>query len=494
MAPSLKILLVGAEAFPYAKVGGLADVLGALPKALAAEGADVTLVLPRYRSVDIAGFERVAVPDDWSVPVGGASHGFGLMRGRLPGSEAAVVLLENDHFFHRWSVYNAEGGLPFQDDAERWIFFQRGALEACRVMGLHPDVIHAHESQAGLLPTYVRTLYGQDAAFQRTATVFTIHNLAYQGMYGPEAVVAAGFGREWLRPGSPIEMHGGLNFMKAGILSADIVTTVSPTYAREIQSVEEGCGLDQLLRARGSDVVGVLNGIDRDVWSPQKDARIPRNYEIGDWEGKRACKKALLERLGLPASDLEAPLLAFVGRLVPQKGCDLFAEVLADLLTQPIQFVALGSGATEYEDLLRGLAVRHPEKARAILGFDEEMAHWIQAGADILLMPSRYEPCGLNQMYAMAYGTVPVARATGGLKDTVEEAPPGAPNGTGFRFEAYTAFAFKEAVYRALAAWGDRPRWERLMRNGMARNLTWSRSAREYVGLYERAVRKVRGA
>jgi starch synthase len=490
----LRVLQLGVEAFPYAKVGGLADVMGALPKALVSEGAEVTVILPCYRQVDRAkfGLERVPVPNDWKVPVGSTAYGFGLLRGKLPGSQADVAFLENDHFFDRFSVYNAEGGRAFPDDAERWIFYQRGSLEACRVLDLKPDVIHAHESQTGLVPLYVRGL--RQEAFPGAACIYTIHNLAYQGAYGPEVAALAGFDSEWMRRGSPLEFHGTVNMMKAAIASAHAVTTVSPTYAREIQGKEEGCGLQDVLRSRGGDLSGILNGIDTDVWSPQKDKRIARNYDVGDREGKRACKRALLERMGLPTASEGKPLVAFVGRLVPQKGCDLFESVLPNVLQHDVLLIALGSGADVFEDLLRTLQRQFPDKMRAAIGFDDELAHQIQAGADILLMPSRYEPCGLNQMYAMAYGTVPVARATGGLSDTVFELPPGAKGATGFSFHDYTTDAFKEACYRALVAFQDRPRWEALIRNGMTRDFTWTRSAREYIALYERALAAARGA
>jgi starch synthase len=492
MTDALKVLFVGAEAYPYAKVGGLGDVLGALPKALQAAGAEVTLILPRYRGIEAGryGLERVIVPDDTRIPLDQTGHGFGLLRGTLPGSDARVYFIENDHFFDRWSVYNAEGGKPFADDAERWLFYQKSCLEACRVIGLHPDVVHAHDSQGGLLAAYVRQLYHTHGAFEGTACVYTIHNVAYQGAYSSGAIEPAGFGgHDWFHPGGPLEMHGAFNWMKTGIVLSDVVTTVSPTYAREIQTRDHGCGLDGVLRSRAADLFGVLNGVDRSVWSPQHDGQIPRKYDAGDWEGKRACKRALLRRLGLPFHDLEVPLLAFVGRLVSQKGCDLLEPVLLNLLGHHLTFVGLGSGAPVYEEALRRVEKRHPHQARAVIGFDDELAHWIQAAADILLMPSAYEPCGLNQMYAMGYGTVPVVRATGGLADTVQELPPGmeAQGATGFVFHEQTEHAFKEAVYRALVVYEERPRWEQLMRNGMAQDFSWERAARRYLELYERA-------
>jgi len=485
----MKVLMVGAEAVPFAKVGGLGDVLGALPGALQDAGAEVTLLLPRYRSVDPGryGLTRVPVPADWHVGLNHVDHGFGLLRGRLPDSDAQVLFLENDHFFDRYSVYNAEGGRAFADDAERWIFFQRGCMEVCKLLGLRPDIIHAHDAHAALIPAFTRTLYAGESNLRGAATVLTIHNLAHQGNYGREALALAGFGDELFYAGGPLEAYGDFNMMKAGIVFADRVTTVSPTYARQIRTEDWGHGLDGVLRARSGDLHGVLNGIDPSVWSPEHDTRIVRNYSAADREGKRACKRALLERLGLPAGDLGPPVLAFIGRLVPQKGCDLLEAVLPELLERDLRFVGLGSGADTYEEALRGAARAWPEKAAAVIGFDDDMAHWIEAGADILLMPSRYEPCGLNQMYSLAYGTVPVVHATGGLADTVIEVAAREQGGSGFRFHRYEAGDFKQATYRALTAYQDPARWERLVQNGMSLDNSWAHAAREYLDIYRQA-------
>lgn len=494
MTSRLSVLHVGAEAYPYAKVGGLADVLGSLPPALADLGVDVTLMLPRYRQVDLSSLdlERIPVPSDWAVGVNYVDRGFGLLRGRMAGGAAELILLENEDLFGRWGVYNEAGGQRFPDEAERWIFYQRGCLEVCKLLGRRYDVIHAHDSHAGLVPAYLRTRYDHDGVFEGTAAVFTVHNLAYQGTYGREVAGLAGWGDDWMGAMGPFELHGSFNMMKPGIVYADEVTTVSPTYAREIQTPEQGHGLDGVLRHRAADLAGILNGIDRRVWSPQLDSLIPCRYDVGRMEGKRECKRALLGRLGLPRERESRPLLAFIGRLVRQKGCDLFPPVLEDILQHDVTFVALGTGAGEYEELMRAAERKHHDRARAWIGFHDELAHWIEAGADMLLMPSHYEPCGLNQMYSMAYGTVPVVHATGGLYDTVLEVPPGDDHGTGFRFHRYDAHEFKEAVYRALVAWEDPPRWERLVRNGMTADFSWGRSAREYLALYERVVERVR--
>lgn len=491
--PALRVVQLAAEAYPFAKVGGLADAVAGLTSALAGLGHEVTLVLPCYRQVDRSGLERIPVPDAWRVKLGPVEHGFGILRGRLPGSDASVLFLENDHFFDRWSVYNAAGGRSFEDDAERWLFYQKGALEVLRVAGLHPDVIHAHDSQTGLVTAWIRSHYASDPAFRGTANVYTLHNVAYQGLYSPDVNRLADLPPEWLRPGGPLEAHGAFGWMKAGVVLADRITTVSPTYAREVQGPDHGHGLDAILRSRADSFVGVLNGIDPAVWNPSCDTRIPENYDVSALQGKRACKRALLERLGLPGGDLGVPLLGFVGRLVPQKGCEIFEPVLRDVLAQRVQAVFLGSGADVYEDMLRELQAAHPDKLSATIGFDDELAHWIEAGADIFLMPSRYEPCGLNQMYSMAYGTVPVVHATGGLADTVVEAPATSEGGTGFVFHDFGVPEFKEALYRALVAYQDPVRWRRLMANAMRQDFSWARSARTYVEVYEAALARARG-
>ncbi len=487
--PPLRIVQVAAEVFPFAKVGGLADVSSGLSVALAGLGHDVTLILPRYRQIEKEGLERVPLPDGARVRLGPVAHPFGILRGRHPGGDVEVLFLENDAFFDRWSVYNAEGGKPFADDTERWLFFQRGAVEVMRALGVRPDVVHTHDSQSALVPGLLATHPGAGDQFRGTASVFTIHNLAYQGVHAPEANRLAELPWDWLAPGGPLEADGTFNWMKGGIALAHGVTTVSPTYAREVQSAERGLGLDGVLRSRGAAFTGVLNGIDPAVWSPRTDPRIPHHYDADDRQGKRDCKRALLETLGLPAESLDVPLLAFVGRLVPQKGCELFEPVLRDVLQHDVRGVFLGSGANQYEDLLRGLETAHPGKFRARIGFDDEMAHWIEAGADVFLMPSRYEPCGLNQMYSMAYGTVPVVHATGGLADTVFEAPGG---GTGFVFHRFDAHEFKQAVYRALAAYQDRELWQRIVGNAMQQDFTWARSAARYVEVYEAALARAR--
>ncbi|MCM2258057.1 MAG: glycogen synthase GlgA [Vicinamibacteria bacterium] len=483
--PSKRVVQVAAEAYPFAKVGGLGDVIAGLSRALAQAGHEVTLVLPLYRQVPREGLEVVSVPPTWQVQLGPVSHGFGLRRGRWCGGLAEVLFVEHDHFFDRWSVYNAEGGKPFADDAERWLFFQKAAIEALRVTGMRPDVIHLHDSQTGLIPGWLRSHYAHDEALGGAATVFTIHNLAYQGTWPAETNRLSDLPAEWMQPGGPLEFHGACNWMKAGIVLSDAVTTVSPTYADETCNPDAGHGLDGVLRARRGDYTGVLNGIDDEVWNPASDPHLVAHYTADDRVGKRDCKRALLEEMGLPERLLDRPLLAFIGRLVPQKGCELFQPVLRDVLQHDVGAVFLGSGANLYEDALHDLRAEYPGQFRARIGFDDALAHRIEAGADVFLMPSRYEPCGLNQMYSMAYGTVPVVHATGGLADTVRELP-GPDLGTGFVFHRFDAEDFKQALYRALAAYQDRASWERIVDAGMRQDLSWRRSARRYLDVYER--------
>ena len=485
----LHVLMVAGECVPFAKVGGLADVMGALPRALEKLGITVTIVIPRYRVIDLPGFrfEPYPVPGEGRVPLGIEYVTYGVHRAAMPDSSIEVFLIGNDRFFGRDGIYvDAATGKDYPDQAERWIFFQRAVMEFFSHVS-PPDILHCHDHQTGLIPAYLKRLYRTDSAFARTRAVFTIHNMGYQGLFPRDVMLLAGFDDAEFYPGSPFEFYGMLNFMKAGITYADLITTVSPAYAREIQKSKEfGYGLEGILSERSADLVGVLNGIDDELWNPEMDPLIPARYSSRDLSGKLKNKRTLLRKFELDESHPDWPVFAMISRIDVQKGFDLVVSILNYLLSKDVYFVLLGSGNRETEAYLRTSIEPYKGKAGVRFEFDNGSAHLTEAGADILLMPSKYEPCGLNQMYSMRYGTAPIVRSTGGLADTVREYDPSTGQGTGFCFTGYDREEFKAAIDRALTLWTDREQWGRLMRNGMQQDFSWRESAKKYVELYER--------
>lgn len=477
----MHIVMLAGEAVPFAKVGGLADVMGALPPELEKLGFAVSILIPRYRSIDLQkfGFEPVLRLE--TLP-------FDVHRSVLPGSKVSVFLIGNDAFFDREGIYTDPATRhDYADQADRWIFFQQSAMEFIRFGFSEVDILHCHDHQTALIPAYLQRFYRDYASLQKTGSVLTIHNMGYQGVFPGSTMGRSGFDYGEFYPMSPFEFHGSMNFMKVGIVFADAVTTVSETYAREIQSSDEfGFGLQGVLRDRTDPPIGILNGIDYDIWNPATDTLLPAHYSPDQMEGKQANKQALLKEFGLEQASKDRPLLGMISRIEAQKGFDLLAPILEEVLQQDVAFVLLGNGNKEIENELQAIAARHPGRAGVRLGFNNQLAHLIEAGADVFLMPSKYEPCGLNQMYSMHYGTVPVVRATGGLADTVQEFDPATGDGTGFRFDEYSADAFKSAIARALDCWKDRQSWSRMVRNGMLANFSWSRSAQRYADLYER--------
>ena len=479
---SLSILMIGSEALPFSKTGGLADVLGALPHALARLGHRVTIVTPRYRGVQTNGSTITL-----QVPLGGAPPQTRLIEQPLAEGVRAVFVDRPD-LYDREAIYG-EGGSDYPDNARRFAFLARAALEYALHAGERFDVLHAHDWQAGLAPVYLKTLVRGDSRLSWMASVFTIHNLAYQGLFAPEWLAALDLGPELLGVDG-LEFWGQISCLKGGINFSDIITTVSPTYAKEIQTKEYGAGFDGVLAGRATDLFGVLNGIDTDRWDPSRDPFLPEPYDEHSVEKKEASRRELIEVLG-PRTALELlprPLVGIVSRLVEQKGFDLLAELGDDLPNLGMSFAVLGTGEERYQTLWRALAAKYPDRFAVKIGFDERLAHLIEAAADIFLMPSRFEPCGLNQMYSMRYGTVPVVRATGGLADTVTDYNEQTGTGTGFTFRPYTAAALLEALQRAQMAFGNPNIWKTLQLAGMRRDFSWDRSAREYVKLYERAL------
>ncbi len=483
-ADPLRIVMIASEVGPWAKTGGLADVLSALPAALARLGHQITVVLPRYRQVPAG-----RVLDEFSITLGGerlgvAVHGLGDAPGVTVGALDCPALYDRDG-----GLYGPGHG-DYGDNPRRFAFLCRAALEWVVRRGERPSIVHAHDWQGGLAPVYLRTHYAGDPVLGGVHAVFTIHNLAYQGLF--PAVWLPALDLPWdLMQLDALEYWGKISLLKGGIQFSRVVTTVSPRYALEIQTPEYGCGFDGILRMRADDLVGILNGIDYAEWNPARDPNIPKGYTAANLAPKRAAKREVLVALGLPvtAGTLARPLVGIVSRLADQKGLDLVAGAAETLAGMNASFAVLGSGDPRYETMFEGLAARYPGRFGVRIGFDERLAHLIEAGADLFLMPSRFEPCGLNQMYSLRYGTVPVVRATGGLFDTVRNFDPATGEGTGFSFEEYAPGALVGTLQRALEVYRDRTTWQRLQRAGMSQDLSWDRSAGEYVTMYNRAAR-----
>ena len=476
----MKVLFVAAEVDPWIKTGGLADVAGALPAALRATGHDVRVVMPRYRALRESGVAMEGPLAASFLSVGDRAEELRVWR--LPASDTPLYLLDVPAAFERAAIYG-EG-----DDHRRFILFARGVL-ACmqhlrEVEGWHPDVVHCHDWHAALVPNYIRTYYAY--TFGHVATVFTIHNLAYQGACAPGAAALAGLSEAgMIENGLGPRIAGSFNFMARGILNSDMISTVSPTYAREIMTADYGEGLDALLRARRDRVSGILNGIDTAVFDPETDARIAAPYSASDPAGKGACKAALQREFGL-AEVADRPVLGVVSRLVEQKGLDLLDDAMPWLLRETnAQVVLLGAGRAQLEDDYRRHAAAHPDRVGVRIGFDAALAQRVYAGSDAFVMPSRFEPCGLGQMIALRYGSVPIVRSTGGLADTVREGP----GGNGFVFHPYDARHCADAVRRAVTAYRDRAGWAALRARGMREDNSWAHAAGEYARLYAAAVR-----
>ena len=481
LMPPLKILFVSPEVEPFAKAGGLADMVGALPKELATLGHDVRLVCPLYGSVKRVGKWK-ALEGALGVEVGPATRWARTWRTTLPGTKVPVYFIEHDEYFARPEVYS--GG---SDNDLRFVFFARAALALCEQIGWMPDVIHGHDWTTGLIPVWLNTTL-RATEFGSIATVFTIHNLEHQGLCDQRVMAYARVPWSEFNANS-LESYGGVNMMKAGLFHATKLTTVSPTYAQEIRTSEYGFGLDHVLRFRGSDLIGILNGIDSSLWDPAKDPALAANFTGADLSGKAICKADLQAQLGLDV-DAGVPLFGVVARLAPQKGLDLLADALPLIMHRMrVQFVLLGSGDARVEAAFGRVARAFPGRVTAQVGFDASLARRIQAGSDFFVMPSRSEPCGLTQMYAMRYGTAPIVRATGGLIDTVWNYEPGADAGTGFVFQEATALALYDTIGWAEMTYVERPReLLALRRRAMAQDFSWTRSAARYVDVYRGAI------
>ncbi len=494
----MRVVLASSEAVPFSKTGGLADVASALPKALAQAGHEVSLITPLYPRVvaqQANGIPALSFQSgNLEVELGPKQVSGQIWESTLPGSDVAVYLIDQPRYFDRPGLYQDSHG-AYSDNAERFIFFSRAVLEVARLQNLRPEILHVNDWQTGLVPALLDIDYRHVRGFEETATVFTVHNLAFQGQFWHWDMLLTGLDWKYFN-WEQMEFFGQLNLLKTGLVFADKLTTVSPTYAREIQTSEAGCGLEGVLSKRRHDLVGILNGVDTDLWDPATDPHLAANYTFETTaDGKAKCKAALQQRLGLPLR-CDVPLFGSVSRITGQKGFDLIGRCAADLMTLDAQFVFIGTGEPDFELMLTNLAQRFPDKVAAVIGFDEPLSHQVEAGADIYLMPSLFEPCGLNQMYSLIYGTVPIVRAVGGLADSVVDvSPENLANGTanGFSFRDYDGEVLFRQVVRALEMFHDKRVWSALMRNGMSRDWSWRRSAEEYLNVYQQALSKRNG-
>jgi len=486
----MKIAEISSEITPYAKTGGLADVVGTLPLHLEKARQEISIFMPLYKSVIESGLDIKLMDITFDVPVGDVVCTGYLWKSVHPGSKnIAVYFIQRDEYYDRESLYGTESG-DYPDNAERFIFLSRAVLEVIKRLGLSIDVLHCHDWQTALIPVYLKTLYAHEKILSSMKTVLTIHNLAYQGLFQHEDMKLTGLDQSLFNP-LQLEHWGKINFLKGGIVFSDIVTTVSEKYAEEIKTVEFGCGLEGVLKEHENKLYGIINGVDYGQWSPENGKFISHKYNSEDLRGKVLCKKRLRKLLNLPQS--KVPLLGMISRLAEQKGVDLLIVIMDDLMKRDLQLVILGIGEEKYHKMLKEIAPRYKEKLSVNIMFDNQLAHQIEAGADIFLMPSKYEPCGLSQMYSLRYGTIPVVREIGGLADTIIDAnDENLKNGTatGFTMKGYFAAEFLFAIDRALELYKSKTKWNALRKNAMKQDWSWNKSARKYVELFKSVLEK----
>jgi len=480
----MKILFAASEVVPFSKTGGLADVAGALPLHLGKVGCDIRVAVPLYRATQSMGLLLEPVGRPFEIQIGRTLHA-GRFFTALLKEAVPVYFVACDGLYGREGLYGTAAG-DYADNAERYIFFCRAVLELCSQLDFAPDIMHCNDWQTGLIPAYIKAGFGM-GMFDRTAAVFTIHNIAYQGLFDRDAFLLTGLPR-WFYDMQGLEFWGQMSMLKAGIVFSRCVTTVSRRYGLEIQTPDYGCGLEGVLRERKDDLFGILNGVDYDEWNPATDPFIARRYTPQDVSLKQKCKKDLLAECGLSPKSPATPLIGSISRLVDQKGFGLIQEVIDKVLHLGAFYILLGTGEAALESTFRKIAHRNRKSMKFLCAYDNRLAHKIEAGCDMFLMPSRYEPCGLNQIYSLKYGAVPIVRATGGLDDTIiDHAAPDGQAGTGFKFREYTPAALFETVQRAMSVYRDGPRWQELMLAGMACDFSWKNSAAQYLRLYEAA-------
>jgi starch synthase len=484
----MRIAFVASEVFPFAKTGGLADVAGALPKVLAKLGCDIKIFVPKYNSINETKFHFNFV-ESTNIPirVAGTIRNTFLHKATLPGSDVEVNFIDCPYYFSRGLIYTNDA-----DEDERFILFNKAVIEIIQRLDWSPDIIHCNDWQTGLIPFYIKNNYNRENKLKKTKIVFTIHNIGYQGVFPAGSFYKAEIDAESINNADP-KPSDRFSFLKTGLLFSDTINTVSKTYAREIMTSEYGAGMETILKQKKGRLHGILNGIDYSVWNPLTDENIPFHFNIKNIEGKKRNKKYLLEKLNLRYDDT-VPLIGIVSRMVKQKGFDVFAEAVNDLMEMDAQWIVLGNGEDQYEDLFRSLSHSHPDKVANYIGYNNELAHLIEAGADIFLMPSHYEPCGLNQLYSLRYGTVPIVRKTGGLADTVKDwnknKSSNGESGTGFSFESYSARALLATVKRAMDVFQNKNVWQKIQGNGMLQDFSWERSGKDYIKLYQSILNK----
>ncbi len=481
----MKVLIASPEVYPFVKTGGLADVTGALPKALKKLGLDVRVILPKHKGIEESGFPIKYKNNKISCQISQSFVDAEIVESEYDGIQ--TYLVEKDDYYYRDYLYSTPDG-DYLDNAERFIFFAKSILETIKVTGFVPDVLHCNDWETALGPVFLKSLYGEDPVFKKISTLLTIHNLGYQGIFWHYDMHLLNIGWEYFTP-KALEFFGNINFLKGGIVFSDVLNTVSKQYSKEIQTTEFGCGLEGVLRTRKEDLYGIVNGIDYAEWNPETDRLLPVTYEVNDLSGKRACKAALQREFGLPVED-KTPLLGTISRLADQKGFDLIASSMKDMVDKGVQYVILGTGERKYHDLFQQLSKRYPKSFAVKILYDNRIAHLIEAGADMFLMPSQYEPCGLNQLYSLKYGSVPIVRGVGGLEDTIVDYTGSPETGTGFKFYDYTEKALLDGITRALKAYRNQEIWQSIIKRCMNQDFSWEKSAQEYVNLYEKAIVK----
>jgi starch synthase len=481
----VKVLLASSEVVPFAKTGGLADVAGALPKALQHLGIDVRVIMPNYKGIQEKGFPVTFTGLRVSCPVSQRLIEAEIAQTHYDG--ITFYLVDKDEYYFRDNLYSTQDG-DFIDNAERFIFFSKSIIETIKVTGFAPDVIHCNDWQTALVPVFLKALYRHDPILSKIATLLTIHNLGYQGLFWHLDWHLLNIGWEYFTPNF-LEFYGRINFLKGGIAFSDILNTVSKRYSDEIQTPEFGSGLEGILRTRKDDLFGIVNGIDYDEWSPEKDSLIPAKFSRDKLENKAVNKAALQKAFNLPV-DSEIPLISSISRLADQKGFDLVAEAFEQLLCTGVQYILLGTGERKYHDLFTQLSEKYPDRFSARITYDNSLAHLIEAGSDMFLMPSLYEPCGLNQLYSLKYGTVPIVRAVGGLEDTIIDSEYLAQSQTGFKFSEYSSDAMMAAISRAVAMYYNKEAWKSLMDRCMGEDFSWDKSAESYRTLYEKSIQR----